>query len=91
MQHVLHLTLTAQPKLTFLMQENIFAIIYKKVNNFKPTCVAKCILKCLTKLRQFYFSNVTYRYSDLRQMQEQNADREEENDSDEVSMYGTLK
>ncbi len=24
-------------------------------------------------------------------MQEQNADREEENDSDEVSMYGTLK
>lgn len=61
------------------------------MNNFKPTCVAKCILKCLTKLRQFYFSNVTYRYSDLRQMQEQNADREEENDSDEVSMYGTLK
>lgn len=28
-------------------------------------------------------SNATYRYSELRQMQEQNADREEENDSDE--------
>lgn len=28
-------------------------------------------------------SNVTYRYSELRQMEEQNAAREEENDSDE--------
>jgi len=33
----------------------------------------------------FFFSNATYRYSELREIEEQNAAREADDDSDEVS------
>lgn len=95
MQHcVLHETV--QPNLSIPSPKH-FSIIYTKVNNKRTISpytwqlnlnkMSNLVFIYNTYNLYFFFSNATYRYSELQQMEEQNAAREVEEDSDEVSMW----